>query len=78
MRSVKTSLAPTCWATICQGIRFEWCSSGVSKISSPAFRKVRPQDWATRLIDSVVPRVKTTQEESGAFRNRATSSRVVS
>jgi cob(I)alamin adenosyltransferase len=57
-----------------QGTRFEWCSASVSTISSPSPRFFRPQAWATRFIDSVVPRVKTRPRESGAPRKRATFS----
>ena len=38
-------------------------------------RNFRPQPWATRLIDSVVPRVKTIVRGSAAPKNEATSSR---
>ncbi len=42
---------------------FEWCSIHVTRISSPGFRKVRAQACATRLMLSVVPRVKTTSRD---------------
>ena len=37
-----------------------WCSISVRSTASPARRLARPQDWATRLSDSVVFLVKTT------------------
>ena len=58
MRPMYRSDAPVACVTSCQGTMFEWCSISVRRISSPSRRKVRPQPWATRLIDSVVPRVK--------------------
>ena len=50
---------------------FEWCSISVNRISSPSRRNFLPQALAMRLIDSVVPRVNTTVEGSGAPMNRA-------
>jgi hypothetical protein len=44
--------------SICHGTMLEWCSISEITISSPACRNVRPQECATRLIDSVVLRVK--------------------
>ncbi len=63
--------APVASATSCQGTMFEWCSISVNRISSPSRRNFRPQALAMRLIDSVVPRVNTTVEGSGAPMNRA-------
>ena len=73
--STNFSSSPTSRASICQGTRFEWCSSRVTTTSSPGLRNVRPQDCATRLIDSVVPRVKTIWAGSAAPMNRATRAR---
>ena len=53
-----TSRAPVRSHSSCQGTMFEWCSSAVISTSSPAARRW-PKLAATRLIDSVVPRVKT-------------------
>ena len=44
---------------------FEWCSSRVTTISSPAPSRGRAYDWATRLIASVVPRTKTISRGRG-------------
>jgi hypothetical protein len=45
-------------ATSCQGTRLLWCSISVSRMTSPFPRFAPPQLEATRLMDSVVPRVK--------------------
>ncbi len=72
------TVAPVWAATSCQGTMFEWCSIPVIRISSPALRVLRPQLWATRLIPSVVPRVKTISRGDAALRNRATRARTPS
>ena len=49
---------------------------GLGEQDLVAFAQVlRPQAWATRFMDSVVPRVKIRPLTSGAPRNRATLSR---
>ena len=72
------SVAPVASASICQGTQFEWCSISVTRISSPAFTADRPQLCATRLMLSVVPRVKITSRGRAAPMNRATRSRASS
>jgi hypothetical protein len=57
---------------------FEWCSMSVRSTSSPSRRNFRPQPWATRFSDSVVPRVKTTFAGSAAPMKPASFSRAVS
>ena len=42
----------------CQGTMFEWCSISETITSSPAFIKPSTNEEATRLMLSVVPRVK--------------------
>lgn len=37
------------------------------RISLPGFKQRSPKEWATRLIDSVVPRVKMVAERKGAI-----------
>ena len=70
-----TSLAPVFSQASCHGTMFEWCSRPVMRTSSPAFRKSRAKPAATRLIASVVPRVKTISFGEAAPRKRATFSR---
>ncbi len=50
--------APVASAMSCHGTRLLWCSIAEKTISSPGLRNLRPQAFATRLIDSVVLRVK--------------------
>jgi len=50
----------------------EWCSISVTSTSSPAPTRARPNVWATRFTDSVVPRVKITWRGSAAPIARAT------
>ena len=57
---------------------FEWCSISVITTSSPASRNVRPHEWATRLIASVVLRVKTISSAAGAPMNVRSFSRTPS
>ena len=57
---------------------FEWCSRPVRRTSSPSFRTELAKPAATRLIASVVPRVKTTSRGARAPRNRATFARAPS
>ena len=66
------SVAPVCWHTSCHGTMLEWCSIQVTRISSPGFRFVRAQLCATRLIESVQPRVKTTSRLCAALIRRCT------
>jgi hypothetical protein len=62
--------APASSATICQGTMLEWCSSSVTRISSPG-RQARPEEArATRLIASVAPRTKTISSAEAAPRKR--------
>ncbi len=56
----------------------EWCSSSVRTISSPSPTFSAPQAVATRLIASVVPRVKTISAGSDAPTKRATRARASS
>ena len=50
---------------------FAWCSNSVSRITSPALTCAAPQLVATRLIDSVVPLVKTISLGELALMNSA-------
>ena len=50
---------PRFWACNCQETMFEWCSISVTSTSSPACICDSQNDDATRLMASVVPRVKT-------------------
>ncbi len=63
---MNASRRPRSAASICQGTRLAWCSISVRTIRSPALSCVRPQVEATRLIDSVALRVKTSSAGSGA------------
>ena len=72
------SVAPVWAHTSCHGTIFEWCSIHVTSTSSPGFKFVRPQLWATRLMPSVQPFVKTISRRSAALMNRATDDRVAS
>ena len=49
----------------------EWCSMAERMISSPGLRVDRPQVAATRLMPSVVPRVKMISRASAALMNFA-------
>ena len=55
--------------SICHGTMFEWCSSSEIIISSPALMLARPQELATRLMPSVVPRTKMSSASEDAFRS---------
>ena len=70
--------APVAFASTCHGTRFEWCSISVVTITSPGPRLVRPYEYATRLIASVVSRVKITSRSDGAFTRSRTFLRVPS
>ena len=72
------SVAPVRCAASCQGTRLLWCSISVSRITSPGRRWAPPQLAATRLTDSVVPRVNTISAGSAAFRYRASRERAPS
>ncbi len=72
------SFAPVRSQRSCHGTMFEWCSIPVIRISSPAFTNAWPKLVARRLIDSVVPRVKTISRVERAFTNRRTVSRAPS
>ena len=50
----------------------------VTTTRSPRCTLVRPHEEATRLIDSVVPRVKTTASRAHAFTKPATAVRPAS
>ena len=54
----KFQVAPVLEARICQGTMLLWCSISVMRILSPGPNEFCPRQWATRLMDSVVPRVK--------------------
>ncbi len=56
----------------------EWCSIADTNIRSPGFKLARPQEAATKLILSVVPRVQIICFASGAFKNLATLVRAAS
>ena len=71
-------VAPRRSAISCQGTRFEWCSISVTSTSSPARTNASPKLAATRLIPSVVPRVKMTSRASSAPRNPRACSRTAS
>ena len=70
-----TNSAPDACSAICHGTRLEWCSISVTMIWSPVFKMCCAQAEATRLIDSVVPRVKIIFPESVAPINFAMLSR---
>ena len=71
-------VAPVRRATSCQGTRLLWCSISVSRMASPLARFAPPQLAATRLIDSVVPRVKMISSGASALTNLATRARAPS
>ncbi len=71
-------VAPVARAASCQGTRLLWCSISVSRMTSPFFRFATPQLEATRLIDSVVPRVKMISSGAAALTNLATRARAPS
>jgi hypothetical protein len=75
---ITLSTAPVCSHTSCQGTMLEWCSMVLSRISSPAASRGRPQLCATRLIASVVPRVNTISSARAALRKRCTVARAPS
>ena len=56
-------------ASICHGTMLLWCSISVRRMTSPAFTKALPQALATRLMPSVVPRVKMISSVLRALRN---------
>ena len=62
----------------CHGTMFEWCSISDSRISSPSRRNFRAQAYATRFVDSVVPRVNTIVSGCGAPMKRASLARACS
>ncbi|TPW21883.1 MAG: hypothetical protein FD126_247 [Elusimicrobia bacterium] len=69
------SRTPLSRAKSCQGTRFEWCSSSVTRTSSPGRICLRAQPWATRLMASVVLRVKTMHSGFSALMKRAALAR---
>ena len=70
--------APFSSHSICQGTMFEWCSSPDTSTSSPARIFVRPNVEATRLMASVVPRVKMISRVEAALRKAWTFARAAS
>jgi len=48
-----------------------WCSISVSRITSPDLRFFKPQEFAMRLMPSVVPRVKMISSALRALMNFA-------
>ena len=65
------SRPPSSSERIIHGTMLAWCSISVRSTASPARRLARPQEWATRLSDSVVFLVKTiSRAGSGAPTNR--------
>ena len=55
-----------------------WCSISVSRIVSPALMCFEPQACATRLMPSVVPRVKMISSALRALMNLAARARAAS
>ncbi len=72
------SRAPVRSASNCQGTMLLWCSISVSRRTSPARRYLAPQDWATRLMPSVAPRVKTISSALRAWIKAAARARAAS
>ena len=76
-RSTTIKLAPVLSHSCCQGTKFEWCSSMLTTILSPAF--ILPSiPSATLFIASVAPLVNTIELELSAPMNRVTFSRASS
>ena len=72
------SRAPFSSHSICQGTMFEWCSRPDTSTSSPAPTRDRPKVAATRLMASVVPRVKMISRVEAAFRKACALTRPAS
>ena len=72
------SAAPVRSHSICQGTMLEWCSMAVISTSSPLFTFERPNDVATRLMPSVVPRTNTISLVEGALMKARVFSRAPS
>ncbi|MPN06309.1 hypothetical protein SDC9_153565 [bioreactor metagenome] len=68
-------LMPLRAANSCQGTMLLWCSMVEIMTSSPSFINSSPKEKASKLIASVVPRVKMTSAEVRALINRRTVSR---
>ena len=62
----KRSRAPVRSANNCHGTRLLWCSISVRRMTSPSRINFPPHAWATRLMLSVVPRVKMISSALGA------------
>ena len=60
---------------ISQGTMLLWCSMRETRTSSPLPRLFKPQEYATKLMASVVPRTKTVSLGVFALMNFATVSR---
>ena len=69
--------APVRSQSCCQGTILEWCSISVSTISESATMRASMQR-ATRLIDSVAPRVNTISFEEAALSHSRVRSRAPS
>ena len=74
----QTSRAPVCSVSSCQGTILLWCSISVSRMMSPARTCLAPQACATRLMPSVVPRVKMISSGVRALTNWAARARAAS
>ena len=74
----ETEFAPVRSASNCHGTMLLWCSISVSRISSPALTFFVPQRCATRLMPSVVPRVKIISSALRALMNFAARVRAAS
>ena len=69
------STMPRSSRSSCHGTMFEWCSISESTTSSPSRRCARAQPCATRLIDSVVLRVKMISRSESAWMKSRTCPR---
>ena len=72
------SAMPRFAACNCHGTMFEWCSITDTITSSPSAMNASQNDAATRLMLSVVPRVKIISSVFGALMNWRTVSRAAS
>ena len=68
------SRMPCLCCTSCHETMLLWCSISLMMTSSPSFMQACPKHDATRLMLSVVPRVKTISPVLRAFRKRRTVS----
>ena len=75
---ITRSTMPRSSRSICHGTMFEWCSISEMTTSSPGASRARAHPCATRLIDSVVPRVKMTSRADAPPMSARTFSRTPS